>query len=52
MIVRVLIPFIDKKTGKEQKVGKKLNISAERLAEIRSVSVNMVEVVEDKNTKE
>ena len=46
MTVKVLIPFIDKKTGKEHQEGKKLNITAERLAEIRAVNVNMVEVVD------
>lgn len=49
MIVKVLIPFIDKKTGKVHKEGKKLNISAERLAEIRAINVNMVEIIDKTN---
>lgn len=48
MWVKVEIPFIDKKTKKLQERGKKLNISAERLAEIRAINVNMVSVIDTK----
>lgn len=50
--VKVLIPFTDRKTGKLQKAGKKLNLSDERIAEIKAVNVNMIEVLGEVTAKE
>lgn len=53
--VKVLIPFIDKVTGKKHGVDDIIEISDERLTEIKAVNVNMVllldEVEEDPKAK-
>lgn len=43
--VKVLIPFIDKYTGKDYDVDDVIEVSDERLAEIQSVNINMVLVL-------
>jgi hypothetical protein len=40
--VKVLIPFTDKVTGKDHITNDIIEVSDERLAEIRAVNVNMV----------
>lgn len=45
MKVKVLIPFIDKITGEHRAVDDVIEVSEERLAEIKAVSVNMVLVL-------
>lgn len=45
MKVKVLIPFIDKITGEYRAAGDIIEVSEERLAEIKAVSVNMVLVL-------
>lgn len=50
--VKVLIPFTDKTTGKLQKAGKKLILSDERVAEIKAVNVNMIEVLGEVEVEE
>jgi len=43
--VKVLIPFMDKEAKKLHKVNDVFEITEERLAEVRTVNVNMVEVL-------
>ena len=45
--VEVLIPFHNKDTNIDQVIGDVIEVSDERLAEIREVNVNMVLVLED-----
>lgn len=45
MKVKVLIPFTDKITGKHYAADDIIEVSEERLAEIKAVSVNMVLVL-------
>lgn len=45
--VEVLIPFHNKDTKKDQVVGDVIEVSEERLAEIRAINVNMVQVLGD-----
>lgn len=45
--VEVLIPFHNAETKKDQVVGDVIEVSDERLAEIRKVNVNMVLVLEE-----
>ena len=46
MRVKVLIPFLDKVTSEFRKADDIIEVSDERLAEIKAVNVNMVEVVD------
>ena len=50
-LVKVHIPFTDKVTGKFHGVGEKLELSEERIAEIKSISVNMIEVIGEAKPK-
>lgn len=43
--VKVLIPFTDKVTGKDHETDDIIEVSDERLAEIKAVNVNMVLVI-------
>ena len=43
--VKVLIPFTDKVTGKDHKANDIIEVSDQRLAEIKAVNVNMVLVI-------
>jgi hypothetical protein len=43
--VKVLIPFQDKVTGKDHSADDVIEVSDERLAEIKAVNVNMVLVI-------
>ena len=43
--VKVLVPFTDKVTGENYVCGVEAVMSDERIAEIRAVNVNMVEVI-------
>lgn len=43
--VKVLIPFTDKVTGKDHEADDIIEVSDERLAEIKTVNVNMVLVI-------
>lgn len=45
MKVKVLIPFVDKVTGEKHKADDIIEVSEERLAEIKAVSINMVLVI-------
>ena len=45
--VEVLIPFHNAETKKDQVVGDVIEVSDERLAEIREINVNMVLVLEE-----
>lgn len=45
MKVKVLIPFLDKATGEFRKADDIIEVSEERLAEIKAVNVNMVLVL-------
>ena len=45
--VKVLIPFTDKVTGKDHNTDDIIEVSDERLAEIKAVNVNMVLVLGD-----
>ncbi len=45
MKVKVLIPFTDKVTGKDLAADDVIEVSEERLAEIKAVNVNMVLVL-------
>jgi hypothetical protein len=45
--VKVLIPFQDKVTGKDYDVGDNIEVSEDRLAEIKAVNINMVLVIGD-----
>ena len=45
--VKVLIPFLDKVTGKDHNADDIIEVSEERLAEIKAVNVNMVLVLGD-----
>ena len=45
MRVKVLIPFLDKVTGESRKADDIIEVSEERLAEIKAVNVNMVLVL-------
>ena len=47
MKVRVLVPFQSVATGKDQVVGDVIEVTAEQLAGIKAVNINMVEVVEE-----
>lgn len=44
-LVKVHIPFTDKVTGKLHGVNEELELSEERIAEIKAISVNMIEVL-------
>ncbi len=45
MKVKVLIPFVDKATGEIRNADDIIEVSEERLAEIKAVNVNMVLVL-------
>lgn len=45
--VKVLIPFLDKVTGKDHNADDIIEVSDTRLAEIKAVNVNMVLVLGD-----
>ena len=45
MRVKVLIPFLDKVTSESRKADDIIEVSEERLAEIRAINVNMVLVL-------
>lgn len=45
--VKVLIPFIDGVAGKDHEADDIIEVSDERLAEIKAVNVNMVLVIGD-----
>jgi hypothetical protein len=49
--VMVLIPFTDRATGKRLKADDIIEVSEERLAEIKSVNINMVLELEDVKPK-
>ena len=49
--VKVLIPFIDGVAGKDHKADDIIEVSDERLAEIKAVNVNMVLVIGDTEPK-
>jgi hypothetical protein len=51
MKVKVLIPFTDKVTGKDHNADDIIEVSEERLAEIKSVNVNMVLVLGEAEEK-
>lgn len=46
-LVKVLIPFNDKVTGKAYKVNDEIELTDERIAEVRKVNTNMVLVLGD-----
>lgn len=52
MRVKVLIPFTDKVTNKKHKADDIIEVSEERLAEIKAVNVNMVLEVKPKEKKQ
>ena len=43
--VKVLIPFTDKVTGERYEANTEITMTAERIAEVLSVNVNMVSVL-------
>lgn len=43
--VKVLIPFTDKVTGVVHKVNDEIELSDERIADIKAVNVNMLEII-------
>lgn len=43
--VKVLIPFTDKVTGDVHKVNDEIELSDERIADIKAVNVNMLEII-------
>ena len=49
--VKVLIPFTDRIAGKDHKADDIIEVSDERLAEIKTVNVNMVLVIGDVEPK-
>ena len=49
--VKVLIPFTDRVTGKDHNADDIIEVSDERLAEIKAVNVNMVLVMGDVEPK-
>lgn len=49
--VKVLIPFTDKIAGKDRNADDIIEVSDERLAEIKAVNVNMVLVIGDVEPK-
>lgn len=51
MLCKVLEPFIDKVTGKHYKADDVIELTAERLAEVKAVNVNLVSVIPDTETK-
>lgn len=46
-ICKVLIPFVDKVTGAMYEVGDEIRLSDERIAEIRTVGINIVKVLRE-----
>ncbi len=44
-LVKVLVPFTDKVTGKAYNVNDDIELTDERIAEIKAVSVNMIMVL-------
>lgn len=46
-LVKVLIPFNDKATGKVHKVNEEIELSEERIAEIKAFNINMLLVIGD-----
>ena len=46
-VCKVLIPFKDKVTGAKYEEGDEIRLSDERIAEIRTVSINMVLVIRE-----
>lgn len=44
-LVKVLIPFTDKVTGELHKADSEIELSEERIAEIKAVNANMVSVI-------
>lgn len=51
MLCRVLNPFIDKVTGVLYKADEKIELTAERLAEVQAVGLDLVEVIPVTETK-
>lgn len=49
--VRVLIPFTDRVTKELRKVNDELDMTEERIAEVRAVSVNMISVLGEAEEK-
>jgi hypothetical protein len=50
--VRVEVPFIDKVTGAQYEANAEIMLTDERLAEIKSVNINMVTVLGDAEAEE
>ena len=51
MKVKVLVPFIDKVTGELHNTDDIIEVSEERLAEIKAVNVNLVLVINEAEEK-
>ncbi len=43
--VKVLVPFTDAVIGDIYKVGSEIELSDERIAEIKAINVNMIEII-------
>ena len=52
MLVKVHIPFTDRVTGELHKVNDEIELTAERLAEVRAVNINMVTVISEEEPEE
>lgn len=50
--VKVLIPFTDKVTGEMYEANAEITMTEERIAEVRSVGVNMISVLGDAEAPE
>lgn len=50
-IVKVLIPFTDKVTGKAYKEGDEIELTDDRVSEVKAVNVNMILVTGEKKPK-
>lgn len=46
-LVKVLVPFNDKVTGKTYKVNDEIELSEDRIAEVKAVNTNMLLVIGD-----
>ena len=49
--VRVLVPFTDRVSGKPYKKDDEIDLTEERIAEVKAVSVNMILVLGDSETQ-
>lgn len=47
MLCKVNIPFTDKETKEQYKAGAEIELSEKRIAEIRTVNVNMISVIRE-----